>query len=79
MIQPIAEVIREASDVTYVVVTDAEGIRMSHPDPERIGEEVSTDPSVPLSGDMWVGTQTRNPRGVVAGEDARSSPRTRPP
>lgn len=56
-IQPIAEVIREASDVTYVVVTDDEGIRMSHPDPERIGEEVSTDPSVPLSGDMWVGTQ----------------------
>lgn len=56
-IQPIAEVIREASDVTYVVVTDDEGIRMSHPDPERIGEMVSTDPSAPLSGDTWVGTQ----------------------
>ncbi len=58
VIQPIAEVIREASDVTYVVVTDSEGIRFSHPDPSRIGEMVSTDPSVPLSGEIYVGTQT---------------------
>jgi two-component system CitB family sensor kinase len=58
VIQPIAEVIREASNVTYVVVTDAAGIRYSHPDPARIGEQVSTDPSVPLSGEMYVGTQT---------------------
>jgi len=58
VIQPIAEVIRKASDVTYVVVTDADGIRFSHPDPARIGEMVSTDPSVPLSGEIYVGTQT---------------------
>ncbi|MGX5694972.1 ATP-binding protein [Agromyces soli] len=58
VIQPIAEVIREASDVTYVVVSDDEGIRYSHPDPARIGERVSTDPSVPLSGRIYVGTQT---------------------
>ncbi|WP_411720808.1 ATP-binding protein [Mycetocola sp.] len=58
VIQPIAEVIREASNVTYVVVTDADGIRYSHPDPDRIGERVSTDPSVPLSGKTFVGTQT---------------------
>ncbi|MBX3196377.1 MAG: GHKL domain-containing protein [Microbacteriaceae bacterium] len=57
-IQPIAELIRKASDLTYVVVTDAEGIRYSHPDPDRIGERVSTDPSVPLSGEIYVGTQT---------------------
>jgi len=57
-IQPIAEVIREASDVTYVVVANDDGIRYSHPDPERIGERVSTDPSVPLSGRIYVGTQT---------------------
>lgn len=57
-IQPIAELIRKASDVTYVVVTDADGIRYSHPDSERIGEKVSTDPSVPLSGEIYVGTQT---------------------
>ncbi|WP_242503994.1 sensor histidine kinase [Promicromonospora panici] len=57
-IQPIAEVIREASEVTYVVVTDDHGVRYSHPDPEQIGRRVSTDPSVPLSGQLWTGTQT---------------------
>lgn len=57
-IQPIAELIRESSDLTYVVVTDADGIRLSHPDPDRIGEPVSTDPSIPLSGEVYVGTQT---------------------
>lgn len=57
-IQPIAELIRESSDLAYVVVTDAEGIRLSHPNPDRIGEPVSTDPSIPLSGEIFVGTQT---------------------
>lgn len=57
-IQPIAEVIREASDLAYVVVTDAAGIRFSHPNPARIGESVSTDPSIPLSGQVWSGTET---------------------
>ena len=57
-IQPIAELIRESSDLAYVVVTDAEGIRLSHPNPARIGEPVSTDPSIPLSGEIFVGTQT---------------------
>lgn len=58
VIQPIAEVIREASDLAYVVVADDQGIRYSHPNPDRIGEKVSTDPSVPLSGGIYVGTQT---------------------
>ncbi len=58
VIQPIAEVIREASDLTYVVVANADGIRYSHPNVDRIGERVSTDPSVPLSGKVYVGTQT---------------------
>lgn len=57
-IQPIAEVIREASDLAYVVVANEEGIRYSHPNPDRIGETVSTDPSIPLSGEVYVGTQT---------------------
>lgn len=57
-IQPIADLIRQASGVTYVVLTDAEGIRYSHPNPDRIGEVVSTDPSVPLSGRTFVGTET---------------------
>lgn len=57
-IQPIAEVIREASDLAYVVVANEDGIRYSHPNPDRIGERVSTDPSIPLSGEVYVGTQT---------------------
>ena len=56
-IQPIAELIREASGMTYVVVTDAEGIRYSHPNPDRIGEKVSTDPSVALSGEVFTGLE----------------------
>ncbi|MFA4896052.1 MULTISPECIES: sensor histidine kinase [Microbacterium] len=58
VIQPIAELIRDSSNVAYVVVTDDQGIRYSHPNPDRIGEPVSTDPSVALSGETYVGTQT---------------------
>lgn len=57
-IQPIAEAIRRASDVTYVVVTNREGIRYSHPDPSLIGKVVSTDPGIALLGKTFVGTQT---------------------
>ena len=57
-IQPLAELIRHASQVTYVVVTDHNGVRYAHPDPKRIGERVSTDPSTPLSGEVFVGTET---------------------
>lgn len=58
VIQPVAEVIRKASDLAYVVVANADGIRYSHPNPDLIGEPVSTDPSIPLSGKIYVGTQT---------------------
>lgn len=57
-IQPLAELIRKASQVTYVVVTDRNGVRYAHPDPARIGERVSTDPSAALSGEVFVGTET---------------------
>ncbi|MFD5226515.1 PAS domain-containing protein [Microbacterium sp. NPDC058342] len=57
-IQPLAETIRKASELTYVVIANADGIRYSHPNPARIGERVSTDPSVPLSGRVWMGTET---------------------
>ena len=57
-IQPVAEVIRRASDVTYIVVANDLGIRYSHPNPDLIGERVSTDPAIPLSGQVYVGTQT---------------------
>ena len=58
VIQPIAELIRESSDVAYVVVSDADGIRFSHPNPSLIGERVSTDPDAVRSGEIYTGTQT---------------------
>lgn len=57
-IQPIAEVLRKASDLTYIVVTDKHGIRYSHPNPEEIGQHVSTDPTSVLEGTPYYGTQT---------------------
>ncbi|UNK71648.1 PAS domain-containing protein [Microbacterium sp. H1-D42] len=57
-IQPVAEVIRTSSDLAYVVVANADGIRYSHPNVDRIGHPVSTDASIPLSGKIYTGTQT---------------------
>ena len=57
-LQPLAELIRQASGMTFVVITDDEGIRYSHPNPDRIGERVSTDPSTALEGEVFVGTET---------------------
>lgn len=58
IIQPITQTIVKAAGLTYVVVTDTRGIRYSHPDSERIGERVSTDPSKVLAGEIEIGTQT---------------------
>ncbi|WP_248928129.1 ATP-binding protein [Paenibacillus hamazuiensis] len=40
IIQPIAEAVREKTDAEYVVVGNREGIRYSHPLPDRIGKEM---------------------------------------
>ncbi|GAA1421583.1 sensor histidine kinase [Agrococcus citreus] len=58
VIQPIAETVREASEVTYVVVSDVQGVRYSHPNADRIGELVSTPPDAATSGELFVDTQT---------------------
>lgn len=57
VIQPIAELIRTSSDLTYVVVTNVEGIRYSHPNPDRIGERASTEPTAALTGEIFIDTQ----------------------
>lgn len=57
MVQVRAEAARRSTQALFVVVTDDKGIRFSHPDPERIGEEVSTDPSQALSGETVVAVQ----------------------
>jgi two-component system CitB family sensor kinase len=45
-----AETARLASGALFVVITDRFGIRLAHPNPDRIHEPVSTDPSQVLSG-----------------------------
>ncbi|MGW6740409.1 SpoIIE family protein phosphatase [Streptomyces sp. NPDC055025] len=38
ILQPRAEAVRKATDVDFVVVINTKGIRLTHPNPERIGE-----------------------------------------
>ena len=38
LVQSVAEAIRHATGAEYVVVGDSQGIRLSHPDPEKIGK-----------------------------------------
>lgn len=74
VIQPIAETIRLSTGASFVVVANRDGIRYSHPNPARIGERVSTDPSTALSGQPFagveVGTLGRSVRGKVPIFDA---------
>ncbi|MFE7637842.1 ATP-binding protein [Kitasatospora sp. NPDC057518] len=64
-----AEQIRLATGASFVVVTDLDGIRLSHTDPGRIGQRVSTDPEPALSGRsvtaIQQGTLGRTARGKV--------------
>jgi two-component system CitB family sensor kinase len=68
-VQHRAERIRNATGAGYVVVMDRRGIRWSHPEPRRIGEHVSTDPSRALAGHevrhIDEGTLGRSARGKV--------------
>ncbi len=49
-VQLIAESIRIRTGVDFVVITDVTGVRHSHPNPDRIGNRVSTDPGRALAG-----------------------------
>ncbi|MGW4645247.1 ATP-binding protein [Kitasatospora sp. NPDC004289] len=68
-VQRNAEQIRLATDASFVVVTDAAGLRLSHTDPARIGQRVSTDPEPALNGRSVTaiqhGTLGRTARGKV--------------
>ncbi len=46
-IQPLAELIRGQTDARFIVVGDREGIRFSHPIPERIGKKRVGDDNQP--------------------------------
>ena len=45
-----AEAARMRTGALFVVITDETGLRLAHPDPARLGEKVSTDPSEALAG-----------------------------
>ncbi|MEV6213385.1 ATP-binding protein [Nocardia sp. NPDC051833] len=45
-----AEAARQRTGALFVVITDDAGLRLAHPDPTRLGEMVSTDPSQALGG-----------------------------
>ena len=57
-LQPLADLVASASGVDYVVITDSEGIRLTHPTAAERGRRVSTDPSGVLAGEVFVGTET---------------------
>jgi two-component system, CitB family, sensor kinase len=58
VIDPIVEPIRVRTRAAFIVVANNRGIRYSHPDKSKIGERISTDPSIALSGKEFVGVQT---------------------
>ncbi|MBS9373731.1 ATP-binding protein [Rhodococcus sp. B50] len=49
-VQEAAEAVRSATGALFVVVTDDQGLRLAHPDPEQLGRRVSTDPAEALAG-----------------------------
>jgi two-component system, CitB family, sensor kinase len=58
LIEKTAEQVRQSTGATYVVVTNRDGIRYSHPNPALIGKPVDENPSTVLAGNTWVGVQT---------------------
>ncbi len=58
VLQPLADVVERAAGVDYVVITDEEGIRLTHPTPSERGKPVSTDNSAVLAGEEFLGTET---------------------
>jgi sensor histidine kinase regulating citrate/malate metabolism len=57
-LQPLVDIVGASAGVDYVVVTDADGVRITHPVPGERGRVVSTDPSEVLGGEVFLGTET---------------------
>jgi len=66
-LQRLAAAVMKRTDALFVVITDDHGIRLAHPDPERLGEVVSTSFAEALAGDEVVEWET----GTL-GESARA-------
>lgn len=56
-LQPLASVVENATGVYYVVITDDEGVRVTHPDPAERGVQVSTTNASVLAGEEFLGTE----------------------
>ena len=72
VVQARAEAVRRATGTSFVVVTDRDGIRFSHPDVAQIGRHVSTDPGPALHGETVLAVETGTlgrsaRRGAVSG------------
>ncbi|MDD1478260.1 sensor histidine kinase [Arthrobacter sp. H16F315] len=61
-----AEGARTRTGALFVVITDETGLRLAHPEAERLGERVSTDPSEALAG-KEVTTRNTGTLGPSAG------------
>ncbi|WKX72698.1 ATP-binding protein [Streptomyces sp. XD-27] len=57
-LQPYAEQVRKSTGVTFVTIMDPRGIRWTHPDPERIGEEFLGHTAPALRGETFTETYT---------------------
>ncbi|MBT2548516.1 ATP-binding protein [Arthrobacter sp. ISL-65] len=62
----VAEGARASTGALFVVITDEAGMRLAHPDADRLGERVSTDPSEALAG-REVTTRNTGTLGPSAG------------
>ncbi|MDR6985736.1 two-component system CitB family sensor kinase [Paenarthrobacter nitroguajacolicus] len=65
-LQASAEAVRVRTGALFVVITDETGLRLAHPETARLGERVSTDPSVALSG-QEITTRNTGTLGPSAG------------
>lgn len=65
-LQAAAEAARVRTGALFVVITDETGLRLAHPEIARLGERVSTDPSVALAG-QEITTRNTGTLGPSAG------------
>ncbi|GAA1214367.1 sensor histidine kinase [Microbacterium maritypicum] len=77
-LQRLASEVAARTGALFVVITDDNGIRLAHPTPSRIGEEVSTPYEAVLAGaevvDWQTGTLGESARAKVPVRDAAGSP-----
>ena len=57
-LQPLADLVEQTACVFYVVITDDEGVRITHPEPGQRGHQVETANASVLAGTPFLGTET---------------------